>query len=158
MATSCAASDQFPFRQKDLLNWLASIFPRPQDHIICLGHSRQTFCIFFYQPHKQLISLERSILQECERISQCLFNKLFDSMPSSCFTLLSLRRNHNPFWISFASDKLHFWLFVSYTRIGHLSFTNIQTFYDSMFVAYFSFPICYKHIDTVTVNKTFSHP
>ncbi|GFW86760.1 transposable element Tcb2 transposase [Trichonephila clavipes] len=48
-------------------------------------------------PPQTLQELERSLLEEWDRISQLVINSLIDSMPQRCSTLLAVRRNHTPY-------------------------------------------------------------
>ncbi|GFW00878.1 transposable element Tcb2 transposase [Trichonephila clavipes] len=50
------------------------------------------------QPPPQILQeLERSLLEEWDRIPQLVINSLIDFMPQMCSTLLAVRGNHTPF-------------------------------------------------------------
>ncbi|GFW73764.1 transposable element Tc1 transposase [Trichonephila clavipes] len=48
-------------------------------------------------PPQTLQGLERSLLEEWDRILQLVINSLIDSMPQRCSTLLAVRGNHTPY-------------------------------------------------------------
>ncbi|GFT94737.1 transposable element Tcb2 transposase [Trichonephila clavipes] len=48
-------------------------------------------------PPQTLQKLERTVLEEWDRLPPLVINILIDSMPQSCSTLLAVRGNHTPY-------------------------------------------------------------